>query len=127
MTAATPVEVDAATAAALRAEHDALAARLEVRTSIDDLRKALYTVFVGLIGAGTSVKLAWDRWGPLKPGVVRKVAGARPLFLLVAVTLTVVLLLVAIGWLLRARRLAREEDALFARFRQLRATLGLDR
>src|SRR5689334_15443591 len=125
MMAATPV--DAATAAALRAEHDALAARLETRTSIDLLRRALYTLFVGLIGAGASVKLAWDRWGPLKPGVVRKVVGTRPLFLYVATTITVVLLLAAIGWLLRARRLAREEDALFARFRALRATLGLDR
>lgn len=125
MTAATPL--DAATASALRAEHDALAARLETRTSIDLLRKALYTVFVGLIGAGTTVKLAFDRWGTLKPGVVRKVVGARPLFLYVAGTVTVVLLLVAIAWLLRARRLAREEDALFARFQALRATLGLDR
>ena len=125
MTAAT--QVDAATAATLRAEHDALAARLEIRASIDLLRKALYTVFVGLIGAGTTVKLAWDRWGPLRPGVVRRVVGARPLLLYAAGTVTVVLLVVAIAWLLRARRLAREEDALFARFRELRATLGLER
>ncbi len=125
MTAAT--QVDAATAATLRAEHDARAARLEIRASIDLLRKALYTVFVGLIGAGTTVKLAWDRWGPLRPGVVRRVVGARPLLLYAAGTVTVVLLVVAIAWLLRARRLAREEDALFARFRELRATLGLER
>jgi hypothetical protein len=124
MTAATPA--GSPTAAALRAEHDELARRLEVRTSIDLLRKALYTTFFGLIGAGTSVKLGWDRWGTLKPGVVRKVVGARPLFLYVATTITVVLLVVAVRWLLEARRRAREEDRLFARFRELRATLGLE-
>lgn len=124
MKAATPV--DPATAASLRAEHDALAKRLEVRTSIDVLRKGLYAIFVGLIGAGTSVKLGWDRWGPLKPGVVRKIVGARPLFLYVAATITVALLLGGIVAMLKARRLGREEDRLFARFRQLRADLGLE-
>ncbi len=124
MKAATPV--DPATAASLRAEHDALAKRLEVRTSIDVLRKGLYTIFFGLIGAGTSVKLGWDRWGPLKPGVVRRVVGARPLFLYVAVALTIALLLGGIVAMLRARRLGREEDRLFVRFRQLRTELGLD-
>ncbi len=124
MKAATPA--DPAAAATLRAEHDALAERLGVRTSVDVLRRGLYALFVGLIGAGTSVKLAWDRWGPGKPGVVRKVVGARPLFLYVAVAVTLVLLVGAIAALLKARRLAREEDRLFARFRQLRSELGLD-
>jgi hypothetical protein len=124
MTAVTPP--DPAIVASLRAEHDALARDLEVRTSIDFLRRALYTAFVGLIGIGTSIKLAWDRWGPLKPGTVRKVVGARPLFLYVAVTITIVLLLVAIAWLLRARRLQQEEDRRFARFKQLRAELRLE-
>lgn len=118
--------MDPATAASLRAEHDALARRLEVRTSIDVLRKGLYTIFFGLIGAGTSVKLAWDRWGPLEPGVVRKIIGARPVFLYLAVTLTVALLLGGIVAMLWARRLGREEDRLFVRFRQLRTELGLD-
>jgi hypothetical protein len=124
MTAANPV--DPATSATLRAEHDALAKRLEVRASIDVLRKGLYEIFFGLIAAGTTVKLAWDRWGVLKPGVVRKVVGARPLFLYVATAITLVLLLVGLAALLRARRLGKEEDRLFARFRELRATLGLD-
>jgi hypothetical protein len=123
MTAATPGSP--ADAAALRAEHDELARRLEVRTSIDVLRKGLYEIFFGLIGAGTSVKLAWDRWGALKPGVVRKVVGARPLFLYVATAVTIVLLLAGITALLKARRLGKEEDRLFTRFRELRATLGL--
>lgn len=124
MTAATPV--DPATATALRAEHDVLARRLEVRVSIDVLRRGLYAIFLGLLAAGTSVKLAWDRWGTLPPGVVRKVVGARPLFLYIAVAVAVVLLGAGIAALLQARRLGREEDRLFARFRELRASLGLD-
>jgi hypothetical protein len=124
MKAATPP--DPATAATLRAEHDALARLLEVRTSIDLARKGLYAIFFGLIGTGTSIKLGWDRWGPLKPGVVRKVVGARPLFLYIAAAITVTLLLVGIAWLLEARRRGKEEDRRFARFRQLRSELGLD-
>ncbi len=123
MTAETTPDPSTAT---LRAEHDQLAKELEVRTSIDYLRRALYAVFVGLIGVGTSIKLAWDRWGRLKPGVVRKVVGARPLFLYVAAAITVVLLLVGISWLLEARRRQRVEDRRFARFKELRAQLRLD-
>ncbi len=114
-------------ASALRAEHDALGARLAARRSIDELRKALYLLFFGLISVGLTVKLAWDRWGVLKPGVVRKVHAGRPLFFLAATVVTVVLLANAIRGLVRARALMRDEDALFARFRALRARLGLDR
>src|SRR5690242_18767684 len=107
MTAATPVDA-AATAATLRAEHDALAKRLEVRSSIDLLRRALYTIFFGLIGAGTSVKLGWDRWGTLKPGMVRRpLTSGRPLFLWVATFVTVALLVAGIVALVKARRLAK--------------------
>jgi hypothetical protein len=111
---------------ALRAEHDVLAKQLEVRRSVDVARRGLYLVFAGLIGAGTSVTLAWDRWGTLKPGLVRKVTGERPVFLYVAVTLTVVLLALAIRALLHSRRLMRAEDALFARYRTLRGIWRLD-
>ena len=121
MTAATQ---DAATA--LRAEHDALAQRLEARISIDHLRRGLLRVFFGLISAGVTVKLGWDRWGTLKPGVVRKALSGRPLFLWIATAVTLVLLVIGILSLLRARRLAREEDRLFARYRTIRAELGLD-
>ena len=121
MTAATQ---DASTT--LRAEHDALARRLEIRTSIDHLRRGLLRVFFGLISAGVTVKLGWDRWGVLKPGVVRKALTGRPLFLWIATVVTLSLLVVGIVSLLRARRLAREEDRLFARYRTLRAELGLD-
>ncbi len=114
-------------AAALRAEHDALGERLAARRSIDELRKALYLLFGGLISVGLTVKLAWDRWGVLKPGIVRKVHAGPPLFLLLATALTLVLLGLAIRGLVRARALMRDEDALFARFRAVRARLGLDR
>src|SRR5512133_86089 len=99
-------------AAALRAEHDALARQLEVRRSIDESRKALYLVFFGLISVGLTVKLAWDRWGVLKPGVVRKFHAGPPLFFLLATGVAVVLLALAIRGFVRARRLMRDEDAL---------------
>ena len=122
----TPGENAPADAAALRAEHDALGEKLAVRRSVDWTRKALYLVFVGLISVGLTVKLAWDRWGVLKPGVLRKVHAGPPLFFLGALALALVLLSLAIRALLRARALVREEDALFARFRALRDRLGLD-
>jgi heme exporter protein D len=110
----------------LRAEHDALAERLAVRTSIDWARKAFYQIFAGLIAVGLTVKLAWDRWGTLRPGVVRKLHAGPPLFLWIAGAVAIVLLLVAIRSFARARRLMREEDVQWARYRQLRAELELD-
>ncbi len=112
---------------ALRAEHDELARRLEIRTSVDHAKKGLIRIFVGLISTGLAVRLAWDRWGPLKPGYVRRVAGRYPMFLYLAAALAVILLVLGIVSLVRARRLGREEDRLFARLRQLRAELGFDR
>ena len=112
--------------AALRAEHDALGERLAVRRSIDEARRALYLVFFGLISVGLTVKLAWDRWGVLKPGVVRKLHAGPPLFLLLAGTAAILLLVLAIRAFLRARALMREEDAVFARFRALRERLGIE-
>jgi hypothetical protein len=113
--------------AALRAEHDRLGEQLAVRRSIDVLRRALYLLFFGLISVGLTVKLAWDRWGVLKPGVVRELHAGRPLFFLLATALTMVLLGLAVRGLVRARALMRGEDALFARYRALRERLGLDR
>jgi heme exporter protein D len=111
---------------ALRAEHDVLARRLAVRGSVDLARRGLYQVFFGLLAAGLSVKLGWDRFGVVPAGVVREVHPGPPLFLWIATAVTVVLLLLAIRSLLRSRRLSREEDALFARYRALRAALGVD-
>ncbi|HTN53030.1 MAG TPA: hypothetical protein VML50_11545 [Anaeromyxobacter sp.] len=111
---------------ALKAEHDALAERLAVRGSVDAARRALYQIFAGLIGTGTCVALAWDRWGPLKPGATRRTAHGPPVFLYLAMVVTVVLLSLSIRSFLRVRRLMREEHALFDRYRALRSTLGLD-
>ncbi len=125
MTAATPS--GGAASATLRAEHDELARRLEIRASIDHLRRGLVLLFVGLISMGVTVKLGFDRYGVLKPGVVRRALTGRPLFLWIATAATIALLVAALGALLRARRLGREEDRLFVRFRELRGLLGLDR
>jgi hypothetical protein len=110
----------------LRAEHDALAERLAVRVSIDWARKAFYQIFAGLLAVGLTVKLAWDRWGTLRPGVVRKLHSGPPLFLWIAGTAAILLLLVAIRSFSRARRLMREEDREWVRYRALRSELGLD-
>lgn len=117
---------DPATRAALRAEHDALAERLAARVSVDAARAALYRMFFGLLAVGLAIKLAWDRWGTLPPGAARKSHAGPPLFLWIATAAAVALLVLAIRSFLRARRLGRDEDALYARFRQLRAALGLD-
>jgi heme exporter protein D len=122
----TPVATTQETPGSLRAEHDDLARRLEVRESIDHLRRGLLRIFVGLIATGVTVKLAWDRWGVLKPGVIRKPLVGRPLYFWIASVVSLVVLLLGIAALVRARRLAREEDRLFARFRELRARLGLE-
>lgn len=109
---------------ALRAEHDALARRLAIRTSIDEVRRGLYLGFLGLLSTGLSVRLAWDRWGPLRPGVVRKLHTGPPLLFALAVAAALLLLALAVRHLVRSRRLMREEDALYARYRQLRGELG---
>ncbi len=114
-----------AAGAALRTEHDDLARRLEIRSSIDELRRGLLRLFLGLIATGLTVKLGWDRWGVLKAGVVRKLRGP-PVFLWIATAVAMILLLLAIRALVRARRLARDEDRLFARYRWVRAELGID-
>lgn len=119
-------EVPPGDPAALRAEHDALARELEIRRSIDVARRGAYLIFGGLIAAGASIALAWDRWGKLRPGLVRKVAKGPPVFLYVATAAAVILLLLAIRAFARARRLMREEDARFERLRALRDALRLD-
>ncbi|WP_242356010.1 MULTISPECIES: hypothetical protein [unclassified Anaeromyxobacter] len=112
--------------AALRAEHDALAARLEIRRSIDHVRRGAYVGFAALIGIGLAVKLGWDRWGTPAPGVARKIPTGPPVFFYLAVVLAAVLAALALREALRARRLMRDEDALFSRLLALRGMLGLD-
>jgi hypothetical protein len=113
-------------AIALREEHDALAEKLSFRRSVDHVRSGAYVGFAALIGIGLAVKLAWDRWGPPRPGVVRKIPHGLPVFFILAAVATVVLAFVAARAFCRAATLRREEDALFARLRALREAMGLD-
>ena len=108
--------------AALRREHDELAGRLAARRSIDEMRKAAYASFFGLVSTGLSVKLAWDRW--YSERLVR--FEGPPLFFFIAVAVTAVVLAFATAAFVRARRHMRREDQEFARLRELRARLRLD-
>jgi hypothetical protein len=120
-----------AAAAALRAEHDALAKRLEIRVSVDRVRRAAYLGFAGLIGFGMTLKLAWDRYAWVRTPAEIEYLKAHPfkgppIFMYLAMGATCVLLSMTIRALLEARRLMREEDALFARLLALRKQLGFD-
>ncbi len=110
--------------AALRAEHDELAARVATRGSIDDVRRGAYAAFAFLVSSGLTVKFAWDRWGtgprPLKP------IGRYPILFVVALAIAVVLGWVAATSFAAARRKMRVEDRDFARLREVRRRLGID-
>jgi type VI protein secretion system component VasF len=108
---------------ALRAEHDRLAARLEVRTSIDHARRAAYGAFFSFVVSGLAVKLAWDRWYSVK---LTRFRGPPVYFFATAAVALAVVTFTVWSWL-RFRRLAAEEDVEFARLKELRGTLGLDR
>ncbi|MGC3998948.1 MAG: hypothetical protein QM767_16475 [Anaeromyxobacter sp.] len=112
--------------ASLRAEHDALAARLGARASVDAARRGLVLLFLGLLGVGTCIALAWDRWGPPKAGEVKVIPPGGPFFLYVATAVTLVLLVVAIRALRAQKRLQLEEDGQFERLKALRRELGID-
>ncbi len=107
---------------ALRAEHDALAARLEVRRSIDHVRQGAYGLLFSFIGTGLSAKLAWDRWWSVRPNRFQ----GRPLWFILAASASGLLLLFTLRAFLRARKLMAQEQADFARLQALRARLGLD-
>jgi hypothetical protein len=109
-------------AAALRAEHDALAVELATRRSIDLLRRVAYSGFAAFITAGLSAKLAFDRWFSLRPSRFK----GPPVWFFCAVGVTVVLFALAAVWLTRSLRLQRVENARFARMRELRERLELD-
>lgn len=112
-------------AAALRAEHDTLARKLEIRRSVDELRVAAYTGFASVISLGLSLKFAWDRWGwsKLQKPPIR---GRYPLLFLGALLLFAALGYVTLRALRRARAHRAEEEALYGRFRELRQLLRLD-
>jgi hypothetical protein len=108
--------------ARLRAEHDDLAARLAARASIDQVRRGAYVGFAGLIAAGLSVKLAYDRWFSTRAIRFK----GPPVYFFAALVVALVLLGIAAVAFARARRLMRTEDALFRRMRELRDRLELD-
>jgi hypothetical protein len=106
----------------LRAEHDALAARLAARRSIELARRAVYAGFAAFISGGLAAKLAFDVWLSTRPGRFQGPA----VFCFVALAVSVVLLAVTVAVARRARRHMREEDVAFSHMRRLRETLGLD-
>jgi hypothetical protein len=107
---------------ALRAEHDRLAERLTARRSIDLVRRGAYAAFVGLLVSGMAAKLAYDRWLSTRATRFR----GPPVYFFSALALALVLISFAMWFFLRARRHMREEDAEFARMRELRGRLELD-
>jgi len=111
--------------AALRAEHDALAERLTTRVSVDRMKEGGVLTFFTVIAFGMTAKLGWDRWGWL-PVHKPKPEGEYPLWFLLGVLVTLVLLSYAVRQFRRAAALRQEEAALFERFRALRARLELD-
>jgi hypothetical protein len=126
-----PVPGPATDPAALRAEYDALASRLASRASIDLVKRAAILGFVAFIAFGLSAKLAFDRWAPESwwpDGVPRpEPYPGAPLFFLLAAIATGALVAFSVRDVVRARRLMREEEALFARLLALRSALGFDR
>jgi len=109
--------------AAQRALHDALAAKLAIRRSIDDVRRGAYGLLASLIGTGLAVKLAYDRWWSVRPNRFQ----GRPVYFYAMALLATLAILFTLRAFLRARRLMAEEQVDFARLQALRADLGLDR
>ncbi len=118
--------VNSQTQASLRAEHDGLARRLEVRPSVDRLRSGLLVSFVGLVSFGISWALVSEVWAK-EPSAL---ALAHHDLLIAAICATAALaavLFVRGALVLRSsRRMAREEATLFARLCELRRALEID-
>ncbi len=106
---------------ALRAEHDALARRLAVRPSVDDMRRGVYSIFFAVITAGLAAKLAYDRWGPYHPRAFK----GPPVLVFLALVAALACGAVAAFSFVRGRRKMRAEAAEFAQLRALRDRLGL--
>jgi hypothetical protein len=107
----------------LSAEHDALAARLSARASVDEVRSGARALFGLVISGGMAAKLGYGRWGPSHP----RAFGAPPIFFWAALAAALACAAIATVAFARARRHMRLEDDDFARLRALRAILGIDR
>lgn len=108
--------------AELRAEHDALAASLAARASIDHARRGAYLGFTTFVASGLAVKLAFDRWFSTR---ITRFRGP-PIFFFLALAGALLLLAFTLVEAVRSRRLMRAEDARFARLIDLRRRLELD-
>lgn len=111
---------------ALRAEHDDLARRLAARASVDRLRRAGWMAFLSVMFFGLCWGLVWELHG--ETPTARALEHPR-LFDAAWVTAFVLWLSLGAGAavnLVRSRRMAREEDRLFGRLRELRRALGID-
>jgi hypothetical protein len=111
---------------ALRAEHDALAGRLAARASVDVLRLAVVLGALGILSGGVCWAVLWDRYGPHPTDLVQEHTALFHAGYLAAGVVAVTLFVLSGVTLARSRRMAREEDALFARLRDLRRALGID-
>jgi len=107
----------------LRAEHDALAARLATRESVDEVRRGAWALLGLVIIGGMAGKLAYDRWGPHHPHAFE----GPPILFYLALCAVLACAAVLVLATVRARRHMRAEDAEFARLRELRVLLGIDR
>lgn len=107
----------------LREEHDRLAARLATRTSIDHVRRGAYALFLSIVTGGLALKLAYDRWVSVRATRFR----GPPIFFFATAALAAFLVAFTVWSFVRARRRMKVEDADFARMRDLRRELELDR
>jgi hypothetical protein len=112
--------------AALRAEHDDLARRLEARASVDEARRGLTLVFLALVSTGVSWAFLWDRFAKAPSRAVVEHPGWFTIGYWAAGVVAAVLWLAGAVALVRRRRLARDEAALFSRLQELRRKLELD-
>lgn len=110
---------------ALRAEHDALAAQLATRASVDRMQVGGALTFFSVLAFGMTCKLAWDRWGWL-PVNKPKPEGHYPLWFLLGALLTAVLLWYTVRAYRQAAALRAVEAEGFARLQALRSRLELD-
>jgi hypothetical protein len=111
---------------ALRAEHDALARQLASRASVDALRRALGLGSLGFLSGGVCWAILWDRYGA-QPSAFAVEHGALFHAGYVAAAVVALTLFALTGVILaRWRRLARREDAQFARLLELRRAVGID-
>jgi hypothetical protein len=112
--------------AALRAEHDDLARRLEARASVDLARRGLVLVFLAFVATGLCWAFLWDRFAKAPSELVIAHPSLFTVGYWVAGVLAAILWLSGFVTLSRRNRLARDEAALFSRLQELRRRLELD-